>query len=144
MVAIIRRPMHPMLCQSHPMSRIKRFTSYTCGVRILGLLALHICCGVELRGSPDMLWKLGSLAITLQYKLTQSIAFANAVKAGVANVMCSYNRVNASWACQNPKVLNGLLKTELGFQGFVVSDWGGTHTGVDAANAGLDMTMPGR
>jgi beta-glucosidase len=69
--------------------------------------------------------------------------FANAVKAGVSNVMCAYNRVNASWACQNPKVLNGLLKTELGFQGFVVSDWMGTHTGYAAAEAGLDMTMPG-
>lgn len=69
--------------------------------------------------------------------------FANSVRAGVANVMCSYNRVNSSWACQNPKVLNGLLKTELGFQGFVVSDWMGTHTGYMAADAGLDMTMPG-
>lgn len=69
--------------------------------------------------------------------------FANSVRAGVANVMCSYNRVNGSWACQNPKLLNGLLKTELGFQGFVVSDWMGTHTGYMAADAGLDMTMPG-
>lgn len=69
--------------------------------------------------------------------------FYNAIHAGVANVMCSYNRVNASWACQNSKVLNGLLKSELGFQGFVVSDWGGTHAGIAAVNAGLDMTMPG-
>jgi beta-glucosidase len=70
--------------------------------------------------------------------------YSNAVHAGVANVMCSYNRVNTSWACQNSKLLNGLLKTELGFQGFVVSDWGGTHGGVAAVNAGLDMTMPGK
>ncbi|KAK6607853.1 beta-glucosidase G 1 [Botrytis cinerea] len=69
--------------------------------------------------------------------------FYNAVRAGVANVMCSYNRVNSSYACQNSKLLNGLLKTELGFQGFVVSDWMGTHAGVASANAGLDMTMPG-
>ncbi|KAF7952147.1 uncharacterized protein EAE97_001644 [Botrytis byssoidea] len=69
--------------------------------------------------------------------------FYNAIRAGVANVMCSYNRVNSSYACQNSKLLNGLLKTELGFQGFVVSDWMGTHAGVASANAGLDMTMPG-
>lgn len=38
--------------------------------------------------------------------------------------MCSYNRVNNSYASQNSKILNGLLKDELGFEGFVVSDWG--------------------
>ena len=56
--------------------------------------------------------------------------------------MCSYQRVNNSYSCQNSKVLNGLLKTELGFQGFVVSDWSGQHTGTASALAGLDMTMP--
>lgn len=69
--------------------------------------------------------------------------FANGVRAGVASIMCSYNRLNGSYACQNSKTLNGLLKTELGFQGFVVSDWGGTHAGVASVNAGLDMDMPG-
>jgi beta-glucosidase len=39
-------------------------------------------------------------------------------------------------------MLNGLLKTELGFQGFVVSDWIAQHSGVGTALAGLDMTMP--
>lgn len=57
--------------------------------------------------------------------------------------MCSYNRVNNSYGCQNSKTLNGLLKTELGFQGFVVSDWGALHGGAAAALAGLDMAMPG-
>jgi beta-glucosidase len=50
--------------------------------------------------------------------------FADAVHAGAGSVMCSYNRVNNSYGCQNSKTLNGLLKTELGFEGFVVSDWG--------------------
>lgn len=69
--------------------------------------------------------------------------FANAVKSGVASVMCSYNRVNQTYACENSKILNGLLKEELGFQGYVVSDWFATHSGVRAVEAGLDMTMPG-
>ncbi len=69
--------------------------------------------------------------------------FQNAVKAGVASIMCSYNRINSSYACQNSKDLNGLLKEELGFQGYVMSDWGGTHSGWPAAVAGLDMDMPG-
>jgi len=56
--------------------------------------------------------------------------------------MCSYNRVNNSYGCANSKILNGLLKTELGFQGWVVSDWGAQHAGVATALAGLDMAMP--
>ncbi|KAI2607957.1 glycoside hydrolase family 3 protein [Hypoxylon sp. NC1633] len=68
--------------------------------------------------------------------------FQDAVKAGTVNIMCSYNRVNNSYGCANSETLNGLLKTELGFQGFVVSDWWAQHAGVATALAGLDMTMP--
>jgi len=39
--------------------------------------------------------------------------------------------------------MNGLLKTEMDFKGYVVSDWGAQHSGVLTANAGMDMTMPG-
>ncbi|KAI5867373.1 glycoside hydrolase family 3 protein [Durotheca rogersii] len=69
--------------------------------------------------------------------------FGDAVKAGVASVMCSYNMVNNSYACGNSKLLNGLLKDEMGFQGFVMSDWLAQRGGVSTALAGLDMTMPG-
>ncbi|KAH7111847.1 glycosyl hydrolase family 3 N terminal domain-containing protein [Dendryphion nanum] len=58
--------------------------------------------------------------------------------------MCSYNRVNGSYGCQHSKTLNGLLKTELGFQGYVMSDWFAAHSGVSAIHAGLDMDMPRR
>lgn len=57
--------------------------------------------------------------------------------------MCSYNQINNSYACQNSQTLNKLLKSELGFQGFVMSDWSAQHSGVSSALAGLDMTMPG-
>lgn len=69
--------------------------------------------------------------------------FGDAVKAGVASVMCSYNQLNNSYACGNSKLLNGILKDELGFQGFVMSDWLAQRSGVGTALAGLDMTMPG-
>ncbi|KAH8902502.1 glycoside hydrolase family 3 protein [Coniochaeta sp. PMI_546] len=69
--------------------------------------------------------------------------FADAVRAGVGSVMCSYQQINNSYGCQNSKTLNGLLKSELGFQGFVMSDWQAQHTGAASAVAGLDMTMPG-
>ena len=68
--------------------------------------------------------------------------FMDAVHAGAASAMCSYQRVNNSYACQNSKVINGLLKEELGFQGFVVSDWTAVYGGIAGANAGLDMVMP--
>ena len=69
--------------------------------------------------------------------------FADAVKVGMASVMCSYNRLNQTYACENSKILNGVLKGELGFQGYVVSDWGATHSGLPSILAGLDMDMPG-
>ncbi|KAI0011422.1 glycoside hydrolase family 3 protein [Xylariaceae sp. FL0662B] len=69
--------------------------------------------------------------------------FGDAVKAGVASVMCSYNMINNSYACGNSKLLNGLLRDELGFQGFVMSDWLAQRSGVASTLAGLDMTMPG-
>jgi beta-glucosidase len=69
--------------------------------------------------------------------------FADAVRAGVASVMCSYQMTNNSYSCGNSKLLNGLLKDELGFQGFVQSDWLAQRSGVGSALAGLDMSMPG-
>ncbi|RPB26956.1 hypothetical protein L211DRAFT_846517 [Terfezia boudieri ATCC MYA-4762] len=71
--------------------------------------------------------------------------FAAAVRAGVASVMCSYNtpQINASYACENSKLLNGILKDELGFQGYVMSDWLAQRSGVGSALAGLDMVQPG-
>lgn len=69
--------------------------------------------------------------------------FADSVRAGVGSIMCSYNQVNNSYGCSNSYTLNKLLKGELGFQGFVMSDWGAHHSGVGDALAGLDMSMPG-
>lgn len=69
--------------------------------------------------------------------------WADAIRAGVGSVMCSYQQVNNSYACQNSHMINYLLKGELGFQGFVMSDWAAQHSGVSSALAGLDMTMPG-
>lgn len=68
--------------------------------------------------------------------------FQDAIRAGTANMMCSYQRINNSYGCANSATLNGLLKTELGFQGFVVSDWSALYTGVSAALSGLDVAMP--
>lgn len=68
--------------------------------------------------------------------------FAYAIRAGVASIMCSYNQVNGVFACGNSRTLRGLLRRDLGFRGFVTSDWGATHA-TTYINAGLDMEMPG-
>ena len=70
-------------------------------------------------------------------------AFDAAVKAGVGSVMCSYNRVNSVYACENPYLLHSVLDDQFAFSGFVMSDWGANHSTVASANAGLDMEMPG-
>lgn len=57
--------------------------------------------------------------------------------------MCSYNKANNSQACQNSYLQNYILKGELGFQGFILSDWQAQHSGAASTFAGLDMTMPG-
>jgi beta-glucosidase-like glycosyl hydrolase len=69
--------------------------------------------------------------------------FQDSVKAGVGAVMCSYNRVNNSAACQNSWLQNNVLKDQLGFQGFIMSDWLAQMSGVGSVLAGLDMSMPG-
>lgn len=68
--------------------------------------------------------------------------FQDAVHAHSSSLMCAYQRINNSYGCANSYTLNGLLKTELGFQGFVVSDWNAQYTGVATSLAGLDVTMP--
>lgn len=57
-------------------------------------------------------------------------------------VMCSYNRVNGDYACENSYLLNDVLKKQWGFKGFVLSDWGGTHSTEKASAAGLDQEQP--
>lgn len=69
-------------------------------------------------------------------------AFAAAVRHGVGAVMCSYNRINTIYACEQPYLLAQVLKQQWHFPGFVMSDWGATHSTVAAATAGLDMQMP--
>lgn len=68
------------------------------------------------------------------------LAFEFALKVGnPGSVMCSYNRVSGSYACENDWLLNRVLKQDFGFKGYVMSDWGATHSTIPAADAGLDQ-----
>ncbi len=67
------------------------------------------------------------------------LAFQIAIEDGQpASVMCAYNKVNGHYACENPDLLTHVLRTDWGYKGWVMSDWGATHS-VAAANAGLDQ-----
>jgi len=68
--------------------------------------------------------------------------FRATVDAGAASIMCSYNKINGTYACEHDKALNQDLKKNMGYKYFVMSDWGATHSTVLAANSGLDMQMP--
>jgi beta-glucosidase len=71
-------------------------------------------------------------------------AFEAAVRqAQAASVMCSYATVAGTFACENSQLLQTILRGELGFTGFVTSDWGGTHSTVASAANGLDQEMNG-
>ncbi len=68
------------------------------------------------------------------------LAFEIGIKdSGVGTVMCAYNRVNGVYSCENDYLLNQALKKDWNFQGWVMSDWGATHSTVKAALAGLDQ-----
>jgi beta-glucosidase len=57
-------------------------------------------------------------------------------------VMCSYNSINGDYACENKYLLTDVLRKQWHFKGFVLSDWGGTHSTVKASHAGLDNEEP--
>ena len=72
------------------------------------------------------------------------LAFEIGVQEGNPSaVMCSYNRVNGDYACENNYLLADVLKKDWKYEGFVVSDWGATHSVEKASKAGLDHEEPG-
>src|SRR6201996_3055210 len=80
-----------------------------------------------------------------QRAMRESDLLAFEIGVGIADpgaVMCSYNAVNGDFACENKYLLTDVLKKEWAFKGFVVSDWGGTHSTVKASAAGLDNEEP--
>jgi beta-glucosidase len=71
-------------------------------------------------------------------------AFKTAVQEGGAGaIMCSYNRISVTYACENAQELTDTLRDAWRFDGLVMSDWGALHSTVKAARSGLDLEMPG-
>jgi beta-glucosidase len=73
-------------------------------------------------------------------RMSDLLAFELAIgQSSPGAVMCAYNRVNAVYSCESPWLLDEVLKRDWGYKGFVMSDWGATHSTIPAANAGLDQ-----
>jgi beta-glucosidase len=73
-------------------------------------------------------------------RMSDLLAFQIAIERGdPGSVMCSYNRVRGDYACENDWLLNQVLKRDWGFKGYVMSDWGATHSTIPAALRGLDQ-----
>src|SRR3954469_7326766 len=114
---------------------------------IEGVQSKHVIATVKHFAANNQEVNRNSIDVKVSDKALNEIyypAFKSAVqKAGVGAVMCSYNRVNGGYACENGALLSQALKQAWGFVGFVMSDWGATHSTAKAANAGLDAEMPG-
>jgi beta-glucosidase len=84
-------------------------------------------------------------AVISKRAMQESDLLAFHIAISIANpgaVMCSYNRINGDFGCENSYTLRDVLKKEWGFKGFVISDWGGTHSTEKASAAGLDQEQP--
>lgn len=72
------------------------------------------------------------------------LAFRIAIEVGAPGaVMCSYNRINGIYGCEHEELLANVLKRDWKYPGYVLSDWGGVHSGSKAALAGLDQQSAG-
>lgn len=84
-------------------------------------------------------------AVISKRAMQESDLLAFHIAISIANpgaVMCSYNRINGDFGCENTYALRDVLEKDWGFKGFVISDWGGTHSVEKASAAGLDQEQP--
>ena len=110
--------------------------------RTLGTQSQKIIASIKhFAGNEQETNRLGSNSVIDERTLHELylLPFEIAIEKGhPGSVMCSYNRLNGDYACENAQLLTDILKNDWQFQGFVQSDWGATHSTVKAINAGLD------
>jgi beta-glucosidase len=112
-----------------------------------GLQAQHVLGDIKHYALNDQESGRNAVNITIDKRAAREsdlLAFEIGLQeSDVAAVMCSYNRVWDVYACENKYLLTDLLKKDWNFKGFVLSDWGGTHSVEKASAAGLDHEEPG-
>jgi beta-glucosidase len=115
---------------------------------IEGTQSQHVIGDIKHYAFNDQESGRNSVNITISKRAAREsdlLAFEIGVAQGhPAAVMCSYNRVLGDFACENKWLLTDVLKKDWHFPGFVLSDWGGTHSTEKASAAGLDNEEPGR
>ena len=119
----------------------------TVGHLIMGVQQNHIMGDIKHYAFNDQETGRTVVDVHLDHKAAHEsdlLAFEIGINLGhPASVMCSYNKYEGDWACENDWLLNHVLKDQWKYPGFVVSDWEATHSTGKAAKAGLDMQMPG-
>jgi beta-glucosidase len=115
---------------------------------IEGTQSAHVIGDIKHYAFNDQESGRNSVNISIDHRAAHEsdlLAFEIGVTKGhPAAVMCSYNRVNGDFACENKWLLTDVLKKDWKFPGFVLSDWGGTHSTEKASAAGLDNEQPGK
>lgn len=113
------------------------------GAQIRGIQSQHVIATLKHFALNDQ--ETGRTVLNADIDRAQAresdlLAFELAIEQGQpGSVMCSYNRVNGVYACEDPWLLDRVLKGDWGFAGYVMSDWGATHSTRNAALAGLDQ-----
>ena len=112
-----------------------------------GLQAQHVLGDIKHYALNDQESGRNAVDITIDKRAAREsdlLAFEIGIQeSDAAAVMCSYNRVDGIYACENKYLLTDILKKDWGFKGFVVSDWQATHSTEKASAAGLDHEEPG-
>ena len=112
------------------------------GASIAGIQSNHIVSTIKHFALNDQ--ETGRMVLDGQideaaFRESDLLAFEIAIEAGhPGSVMCAYNRVGGTYACENPFLLTDVLRKDWNYPGWVMSDWGAVH-GVAAAKAGLDQ-----
>jgi len=117
------------------------------GSAIKGLQAQHVLGDIKHYALNDQESGRNAVNVNVDKRSAREsdlLAFEIGIQeSDVAGVMCSYNRVDGDYACENKYLLNDVLKKDWNFRGFVLTDWGGAHSVAKASGAGLDHEEPG-
>jgi beta-glucosidase len=113
---------------------------------VKGVQSQKVLASIKHFACNNQEWERSKLDVTVGERALREIylpAFKAAVtEADVWTVMAAYNKLRGDYCSENKHLLMDILKGEWGSRGFVVSDWGATHSTVKAANMGLDLEMP--
>ena len=133
----------------------RNFEYYSEDPYLAGELGAAFVNGVQSQGAGTSLkhfaannqeWRRMSISSEMDERTLREIylaAFEKVVKkAQPWTIMCSYNRINGTYSCENNWLLNKVLRDEWGFKGLVMTDWGAMNNRIEAIKAGLDLEMP--